>query len=171
MKILDYSQRFQDELLTIEQFGSEFLVCCPQCERRAKVFGMEGKVRFSCVHCGKNEIWRGSPGIYYSRKAPKRNLTDKKMAWIGAEHDWFFHYPLWLQVPACGHIFWAYNGGHLDYLEAYIAVGLRERRPNEYGWRNASYISRLPQWIKSANNRADLLHACQKLRELLIAIG
>lgn len=68
-----------------------------------------------------------------------------------------------LVAPCCGHIFRAYNLDHLDFLESYVAADLRIREPNI----NKSLVSRLPQWIKSAKNREEILRCIGKLRSRL----
>ncbi len=161
--------RFRDDFRSVDSFSDEFLVHCPECRHCANVL-TAGDVRFVCTHCGKLEMWKGSPGVLTSKHPPKRDSSGRRMAWIGAEYDWFFHYPLWLQTPCCGQTLWAYNSRHLAYLEKYVAAELRERRPNEYGWRNSSYASRLPQWLKAAKNRTAVLRACQKLHTLLATL-
>lgn len=80
-------------------------------------------------------------------------------------HDPFFGIPLWLQVPCCGEILWAYNSAHLDFLEGYVGAALRERVPRK----NSSHVSRMPLWIKRAGNREAILAGLGKLRELLAA--
>ncbi|ONF71350.1 hypothetical protein [Amycolatopsis keratiniphila] len=70
---------------------------------------------------------------------------------------------LWLQAPCKGEILWAYREAHLDYLERYVASGLREQAPN----RNSSLASRLPAWIKSAKNRDDVVRALSRMRASL----
>ncbi|WP_410601287.1 hypothetical protein [Amycolatopsis sp. lyj-90] len=72
---------------------------------------------------------------------------------------------LWLQTPCKGETLWAYHERHLDYLERYVAAGLREQVPN----RNSSLASRLPAWIKSAKNRDDVLRALSRMRASLPA--
>lgn len=52
--------------------------------------------------------------------------------------------------------------GHLDFLERYVAAGLREQEPG-----NASLASRLPAWIKSRKNRAAVLRGLHRLRATL----
>lgn len=88
---------------------------------------------------------------------------------IGAPVDWFFHFPLWLQIPCCSEILWAYNPEHLQFLESYVGALLRERaRDEEHGWSNQSLASRLPSWIKSFKNRAGVLKCVEKLKERLV---
>jgi hypothetical protein len=57
------------------------------------------------------------------------------------------------------------NEDHLDYLEHYLAGGLREETPaSEGGVRNASIVSRLPSWAKAAKNRDEVLKAIVRVR-------
>lgn len=59
----------------------------------------------------------------------------------------------------------AWNEEHLDYLERYLAGRLRIETPDEATQvRNASVISRLPAWAKSARNREAVLKAISRLR-------
>ncbi|MEV8373240.1 hypothetical protein AB0P21_10920 [Kribbella sp. NPDC056861] len=78
--------------------------------------------------------------------------------------DPYFHHPLWLQTDCCGQILWAYNAEHLDLLEASVGARLRERGVDRQ-W--ASVVERLPTWIKSAKNRAEILRAAGRLRSSL----
>ena len=98
-----------------------------------------------CLHCAYYEIYEG------------------KKALIGNAKDWYFQRPLWLQISCCGKILWAYNKQHLDLLESYVSAKLRKRKPNV----NKSVASRLPNWIKLAKNRDEILKAIGKLKEKL----
>jgi hypothetical protein len=69
---------------------------------------------------------------------------------------------LWLQIPCAGHVLWAYDETHLDFLERYVAAGIREQAPG-----NTSLASRLPRWIKARENRAPLVRALARLRASL----
>jgi hypothetical protein len=80
--------------------------------------------------------------------------------------DWYFHLPLWLQTPCCGHILWARNRAQLAFLEGYVAAKLREDVPNI----NQSLVSRLPRWLKSAKNRADVLRGVERLKQKAAAL-
>jgi hypothetical protein len=74
---------------------------------------------------------------------------------IGGAIDPYFGLPLWLCTDVRGQQLWAYNRDHLAFLEAYLRAAVRQRAPN---W-NASLASRLPQWMKSASMRQDVLKA------------
>jgi hypothetical protein len=63
-------------------------------------------------------------------------------------------------TPCGGQTLWAYNLGHLDFIEAFVTAELRERQPDDrYGWSNRSLFSRLPKWMQSAKNREQILKA------------
>ena len=79
----------------------------------------------------------------------------------GESVDWYFRLPLWLQVPCCGEVLWAYNERHLIFLEEYVGSFLRERHPNK----NRSLASRLPSWMKEAQNRDAVLKCVGKLKQ------
>lgn len=75
-----------------------------------------------------------------------------------------FGLPLFLQTPCRFGKIWAYNQAHLSELQAYINATLRERT-REAG--NSSMISSLPDWMKSAKNRAMI---SKKLAQLQIEL-
>ncbi|WP_143591455.1 hypothetical protein [Thermoactinospora rubra] len=56
---------------------------------------------------------------------------------------------LWLQTLCLGHVLWAYDADHPDFLEGYVRASIREREPN----RNTSLAGRLPAWVKDAKHR------------------
>jgi hypothetical protein len=81
--------------------------------------------------------------------------------------DPYFGYPLWLSTSASGGFLWAYNGKHLDYLEAFIRAKLRGRPRTKVGDYRQTLIEKLPAWIKSAKHRNDLLARITELRSRL----
>jgi hypothetical protein len=58
-------------------------------------------------------------------------------------------------------VLWALNEDHLDSLEDFVSAHMREAYPN------ATMASRLPEWMKSAKNREDVLKCIRKLRATL----
>jgi hypothetical protein len=70
--------------------------------------------------------------------------------------------PLWLQTEFRGRLLWAVNEPHLDFMERYVAAGVREQVRV-----NSTLASRLPAWIKSAKHRPALLKAFAKMRATL----
>lgn len=105
--------------------------------------------RLTC-HCGRTDEWipEGVPGKFVVIP----NFT--------GPNDPYFGLPLWLQAPCCGNVLWAYNAEHLDLLERYVGARLRERGREP----EMTMLAKLPQWIKSANNRDQVLKTIRKLR-------
>ena len=135
-------------------FVDEVLVRCPRCDGCAVVLAQPGtedagvldlRRRLRCAACGyvKDETV-GS-------------------AVVGGPVDPFFRRPLWLQAGCCGQVLWAYNVRHLDLLESYVAARLRERGDVVAG-APASLVERLPTWLKTAKNRAEVLRTIGRLR-------
>lgn len=76
--------------------------------------------------------------------------------------DPHFGLPLWLQYPVDGHIFWAYNYEHLEYLKKYVSAKLREEMVvSQY-----SLTQKLPNFIKLAKNRDKILKIIARLQKL-----
>ena len=156
------NERFLDTGTKIYDFYEEFLVVCPRCAKMAKVVIDEaefaklptrkllkyrnrffGPRRLICLNCTHRDVWHGTQVV------------------TGGNVDWYFRLPLWLEIPCCGEVLWAYNGRHLELIENYVAAKLRERTVEG---RN-SFLSKLPKWIKAAKNRDQILKAIAKLRE------
>jgi hypothetical protein len=77
--------------------------------------------------------------------------------------DPIFGFNLWLQIPCCGSILWAYNERHLSDLKSYIGSSLRDGQHR----RNWSMVTRLPRWIIIAKNRDAVLKCIEKLEDIL----
>ena len=127
------AQRFRDSGQTAYNFGTMFLVHCPQCDRYAEVQPMTEEpirpareARLACTHCG------------YNKTITSRTIT------VGAAVDWYFQLPLWLQIPCCGELLWAYNPAHLDFLAAYVQAVLARGRAARYATRSAQQHHRQP---------------------------
>lgn len=58
-----------------------------------------------------------------------------------------------------GRAVWAYNAGHQAELAGYVAARLREGAVVT----NASFVSRLPAWLKSARHRNKVLAALARI--------
>src|SRR5215469_10792911 len=125
--------RFRDTGKTIYEFGHEFLVRCPRCDKCARVVprNLEDARYFAprrliCQECGYTQDWDRKSNV-------GRDICDD-----------YFGLPLWLQTPCCSRTLWAYNKEHLDFLENYVKAGLRESFPQEVHeigrviWRNKS---------------------------------
>jgi hypothetical protein len=86
----------------------------------------------------------------------------------GMAVDPYFRLPLWLQARCCtNRTLWAYNLQHLEFLERFVAAGLRERAhqpaAGEYH-RRMTMVAKLPVWMKSAKNRAEIVKALGRLK-------
>ncbi|WP_088068111.1 hypothetical protein [Gottfriedia luciferensis] len=132
--------RFRDKGEWIGTFYNQILIECPQCKKGTRITWVanKSKQKLVCQKCGI---------VYVSNSISN----------IGGEES------LWLQTHCCGKTLWAYNKEHLDFLENYVRASLRERVPKI----NSSLASRLPNWIKSAKNREEILKGITKLRKKL----
>jgi hypothetical protein len=146
--------RFCDTRETLYHFSEEYLVVCPQCSNCAHVVPLNvdpqsflAPRRVTCQSCSYSKDWQG------------------KSIGIGSAHDSYFGLPLWLQIAVDDRILWFYNLRHLQFVEAFVRATLRERRTDIHGCRNASVISRLPNWLKAAKNRQRILKAIDRLKQ------
>ena len=147
--------RFRDEGQSLSDFAGEFLVHCPQCDRRAQVIRStevgapgRGRPRLVCGHCGYSKTFAGT-------------------SWtVGLPVDWYFRRPLWLRVACDGRELWAYNRAHVEFLDRYVRAELREEGTHTRPIRNATLASRLPAWIKSGRHRDEILKGLAKLRRM-----
>ena len=148
---MDTPRRFEDPGVTIHAFlDSPLLVVCPRCGRRAQV-AMKVFPRVTCLACGYAKLSGLSSTLaQFPSDGPKAV-------------DPYFGLPLWLQEPRGPHVLWAWNIGHLDCLEAYVAAPLRQRT-HLSSWQNSTMASRLPGWLMSAAHREVILAAIQRLR-------
>ena len=116
--------------------------------------------RLVCSRCGFVENWEWKP----------RGHWEKSPVIFGGPADPYFGYPLWLSVPASGGVLWAYNGEHLDYLEAFVGAKLRGR-VRKIGDERQTLIEKLPAWMKSAKHRSELLGRIADLRKRLPTVS
>lgn len=73
--------------------------------------------------------------------------------------DPFFGFDLWMQTSVKSNVLWVYNLDHLVYLRQYVSAKMRD----DDGRTKYSMIAKLPQWIKSANNRDLIVRKLNKL--------
>jgi hypothetical protein len=155
--------RHHDDGRLLSSFAESVLVVCPRCDGRAVVASVPGQPevrnwdewlvrprRLVCTGCGAIADWKPvkAKGPYPA---------------FGAAVDPFFGRPLWLRTRCVGHLLWAYNHEHVAELADYIGARLRERGPL---WSNQSMVSRLPRWLKAADNRTEVLAGLARLRVL-----
>lgn len=146
------NMRFKDSRVWVESLGRDLLVTCPRCGNCASLkfdgLGTSVERRCVCVQCGYSDkrTVRGLPAYSYTK-------------------DWPNRFNLWLQTDCCGHVLWALNEEHFDFLNGYVSAKLRERRPDEeFGWSNHSLAGRLPQWLTSAKHRDEVARCLERLR-------
>ena len=111
--------RFQSTGQTLTDFLDEIWVHCPQCNDQAQIRQLKsGAVnvfaprRCSCLHCGATQNWSQGTVTHSAHVAV----------------DPYFQHRLWLQVPCCGQVLWAYNPQHLEFLAAFVGATFRESR-------------------------------------------
>lgn len=78
-----------------------------------------------------------------------------------------YGFELFLQIPTRHGKIFVYNPQHLAELKQFIQADLREHHTDIY-YRNSSYFSRLPAWIKSARHRKEILKAIARLEQMIL---
>ena len=153
--------RFVDTWESLSAFQDVVFVVCPKCGACAKQIRTKeldanrtAYVRnLTCAACGLARkggalILPGSNlPVAYPSKPPELDL--------------------WLQTPCCGETLWAFNLRHIETIESYVRAGLREQHKIDDHWSNTTFVNRLPQWIKAAKNREDILKGIARLKEKL----
>jgi hypothetical protein len=82
------------------------------------------------------------------------------------DRDPYFGEELWLRKECCGgHVLWAFNLEHLNFLEAFIAAKLRERPANNPAEMRDTMTWKLPGWMKAAKNRDELIEKIHRIRD------
>lgn len=149
------TNRFRDTRETLYHFIDEYLVVCPKCSACARVVPLDADCqnlfaprRVTCQSCS------------YSKDGQRQTSMV-----IGSARDSYFGLPLWLQIAVGDRVLWFYNLRHLQLVEAFVRATLRERRTDIHGCRNASIISRLPNWVKAAKHRQHILKAIDRLKQ------
>jgi hypothetical protein len=138
------SQRFRDRGESVYDLWDHWIVPCPSCKKPVDLTSR----KLSCIHCGYSKVF-SEEGTWVKLVPVSVPMED------------------YLTIPCCGHMLWAVNLEHLDFLEQYVGAQLRERQANV----NKSMASRLPQWIKDRKNRQEILACITKLRDRLTANG
>lgn len=130
--------------------------------------GGAGATTLSCSRCG---LVRTGPvelladGMVSQRTARRgrwRRDRVPRMHWPGGTTE---TYELWLRRPCVGHVLWATNVDHLEYLQLYVGATLREGThiPHQ------SLHHKLPTWMKTAKHREEVLRTIELLREQVAA--
>jgi hypothetical protein len=143
------AERFRDDGTRLEDLAASVDVACPRCGVRAVVRALAAGQPWAVAH----RVTCGGCGLAEERGAG--------IASFGGPVDPVFGLPLWYQAPCCGRRLWAYNAEHVDRLRRFVAATLRERHDVEGA--PASLVERLPEWIKAASNRAEVLATIDRL--------
>ena len=82
-------------------------------------------------------------------------------------HEPAFGLRLWFAADCCGgHVLWALNEPHLDYLKRFVESTSRDRDfPSPSGNRQLAY--KLPKWMQVAKHRDEILHTLERLETSL----
>ena len=141
-------KRFLDGNLRLAEFMDEVWVVCPVCSKKATALRIPDRdsARMSCLSCG------------YARELSTK--AENGMSIIMPAHA-YFNAVLWLQMPFRKHLFQAYNGLHLAYLEQYVSADIRESRDRTH----FTLLEKLPKFYHAAGNREGLLKIIAKLRQ------
>jgi hypothetical protein len=136
-----------------------------------------GIIKERCPICGYKWIketiqHKGITGKTQKTKAVQcpscEQMSAAPIRWVlnrfeGLAIDPVFGLPLWLCTSCLGNSLWAYNEKHLQALTAYVGATLRERTAGRH-W---SMFARLPQWLKAAKNRENILRGLSRLEQRL----
>lgn len=189
--------RFRDDTQYLWTIADLVLVECPRCRGQAQVVrqgptftctrcgsGRRGQgggylgmakavVKRNCGWCGRLVARTDRRPGPHPAKIGVRCAGCSHWNYISAtwlpdpQNDPFdphFGYRLWLQTRCTGNVLWAYNNEHLVFLEQFVAAAIRERTPNF----NGTLASRLPAWIKRAQDREALLRGIRRLQAMLL---
>ncbi|GAA3697493.1 hypothetical protein GCM10022224_074200 [Nonomuraea antimicrobica] len=157
-------------------FAKEIWVRCPRCDGRALVAvhpdhrdghayavgWLTAPHRLTCTGCSHSGEWTPRPWRSGAGDSYFSGRGVLAVPALGGPDDPYFGLPLWFRRPCRGRVLWAYNLPHLELLEAYVAASLRDR-PRPAG--SQTLLERLPAWMKSAGNRAEVLAAIRALRD------
>jgi hypothetical protein len=157
-------QRFRDDGRSHFSYLDVILVTCPKC-------ASAGQVLPSGVSRAYPKVPAFAPRRFSCAASLHRAESHGGILTFGTDgRDPYLRLPLRLQARTRHGMLYAYNSAHLDWIEAFVAAPLRERRV-ESGSANRSIASRLPPWVKSAKNREEVLRAVARMRRGLAALG
>ncbi len=161
--------RFENTGEGLYTFADVFYVQCPVCGGCATVREIEPeRAHNPVVHpqeCIRNpRVWNHAARLLCPQCAHTKDLKTNGV-WRGVPNetrDRWFDLPLWFQTPCCGKTLWAYNRPHLAYLKRYVEADLRD----ECSYPNSGLARYLPQWMKAAKNRDEVLRGLHKLMQI-----
>ena len=173
-------ERFRDSTTWPARWPA--LVRCPRCAACARIAPIDGAglnaVRLTCPECGLVREGRsGGP----SRGEVHLGPMEEGRTWRDPDTREISTWPdtpdqvveLWLRASCCGgEVLWAANQEHLDYLDDYLSADLRERpeaviSPMGRRWVGKGLSWQLPDWMKAAKHRDEVVATIAKLRSTL----
>jgi hypothetical protein len=125
-----------------------FLVECNHCHQCAVVLPWKavdlrfGVWRLSCKFCG----------YVQTRDFERYEICRDAF-------DWYFHQPLWLQVPVGSNILWAWNPSHVSMLRDYVTTKLRPKAVA----RGLFPQRKIPAWIIDRKREAGISRGLTRL--------
>jgi hypothetical protein len=162
------SPRLRERENQLERYMRHPLIRCPRCGARAKgseivegrppTFRSGERVvplqRVTCASCGYSFPERAEQ----PRQASNAESSDQRQASTS-----YVYVPLWLQTPCLGHVLWAYNQEHLDFIERSVNSISRGRQRQSV----ALDDDRLPRWMREPNEPDEVLRGVARLRNML----
>lgn len=141
-----------------------WLVSCPRCNERAAVTDTSDVPTLSCPACGlvrSGPVHLAVDGLVVQSTAPRGAWRRDRTPRVHWPEQHLEPYELWLRRPCAGHVLWATNVEHLDYLESYVGAMLREGThvPHQ------KLHHKLPTWMKVAKHRDEVLRGIAELRK------
>ncbi|WP_460583378.1 hypothetical protein [Hymenobacter arcticus] len=127
---------------------------CPIAVTIPNVKEKAASLLITCTHCRAQ----------YAVK-PRYERYVCKQESVSAINDPVFNLPLWLQHSLKNEVFWAYNRPHLADIKAYVQATLRERQTQF----SMTMVECLPNFIKAAKNRANILKIISQLEHKAVA--
>ena len=144
---------FSEKAKSRERYRATSKARCKEC-REFLVINIEERkeipayVNIVCEHCRTvnkvQENWES-----YLMKYSEEGIIDPA-----------FGLPLWYQENVKDEILWAFNKAHLKEIKNYVAAELRERTTDRF---KMTMVEKLPNFIKSAKNREEVLKAIEKM--------
>jgi len=163
------AERTREHNERIEALMAHSLVQCPRCGAQAKARDVEegrrptfrGGLRVVplrrvvCTACGY-----AHPPVGHSSAQDQPSDTLSARVTAPASYQYL---ALWLQTPCLGHVLWAYNREHLDFIERQV----RKAGKTSGDTPGQRSDMRLSDWMADPLNGHEVQRAIARLRSLL----
>lgn len=168
----------------IYAFGSEFLVCCPQCSKRATLMNhgdkSEPNVIFNCSHCHLIQVWQNTYNFIWISASLRWMETQGMSCAVAAPpgyggQDVYVYvetspdasqqsigisFRLWLQTPCAKENLWCFNHKHLEFTKRYIQTS----ESRSFNIRSRERLLWLSEWIKQTEDKEAILNGLRELQ-------